>query len=306
MNHLALSVVIPSKDRPLMVRHAVQTALTQLHDGDEVIVVDDGSTSPIEDSLNSGLGAGASNVKVLRHATPQRSAAARNTGVAAASNDMIVFLDDDDAFAPGYLDRLRNHWSTAEAADYGCCARPDKADGRNAFDPLPDPPDTSSLFPLSLGVWVRKDVFNRIGRLKPALTTNQDTEFAINLARSPARGVRFSGQGVVVDAGDAVIDRQAQAQAINITKSAKALSRAECFDLILIYHDDFFQTSDGAALQRFCIRRALELRAKGGAAFDLPEPVKHRLSRTDIAKWQTYHGLQLVLRRLTRKKGASQ
>jgi glycosyltransferase involved in cell wall biosynthesis len=64
---------------------ARQTGPAQL----EVIVVDDGSA---DDTSAVGLAHGAT---VLRHATNQGLAAARNTGVRAASAPIVAFLDDD-------------------------------------------------------------------------------------------------------------------------------------------------------------------------------------------------------------------
>lgn len=44
--------------------------------------------------------------RVLRHEKNKGLAAARNTGLAAAAGEYVTFLDGDDWYAPGYLDKL--------------------------------------------------------------------------------------------------------------------------------------------------------------------------------------------------------
>jgi glycosyltransferase involved in cell wall biosynthesis len=81
--------------------HAVQSALAQTLPPVEVIVVIDG---PDESSAAALADMGDPRVRVLRHAVSQGPAAARNTGVRAATGDWIALLDDDDHWLP---DKLR-------------------------------------------------------------------------------------------------------------------------------------------------------------------------------------------------------
>lgn len=95
---LSVSVVIPAFNAAATIGTAVESALSQIPEPREVIVVDDGSedgTAAVASSLGS-------RVRVLRRSNGGVSVA-RNTGVQASSGDWISFLDADDEWYPGKL-----------------------------------------------------------------------------------------------------------------------------------------------------------------------------------------------------------
>ncbi len=110
-----VSVIIPTYNRA-MAGEAVQSALAQTNADFELIVVDDGSTDPIWEQLAcerlARTVAARCEFQMLRieHRGP---AAARNAGVAIARAPLIAFLDSDDLWAPGKLERqlafMREH-----------------------------------------------------------------------------------------------------------------------------------------------------------------------------------------------------
>jgi glycosyltransferase involved in cell wall biosynthesis len=97
------SVVIPTRDRPDWLPRALLSALSQRGASAEVIVVDDGSERPVLERLTAE---GRKRIRVIRHEAPRGIAAARNSGIEAASGTWVAFLDDDDLWAPTKLDRL--------------------------------------------------------------------------------------------------------------------------------------------------------------------------------------------------------
>ena len=98
MPHLSISTVVPTYNRASLLERALRSALPQCEPGDEIIVVDDGST---DDSEAVARACGAP-VRYL--STPHLGAgAARNAGVRAASCDLVAFLDSDDEWMPGKL-----------------------------------------------------------------------------------------------------------------------------------------------------------------------------------------------------------
>lgn len=100
---LTVSTVIPTYNRSRLVARAIQSALPECEPGDEIIVVDDGSTDDTEGVVR----AFGPQVRYLR--APHRGAgASRNVGVRAAVCDLVAFLDSDDTWVPGKL-----HWQRA-------------------------------------------------------------------------------------------------------------------------------------------------------------------------------------------------
>ncbi|MDX1387628.1 MAG: glycosyltransferase family 2 protein [Acidobacteriota bacterium] len=98
MGRLAISVVIPTYNRRHRVVRAVESALAQCAIGDEVIVVDDGST----DRTGEALERYGRRIRYLR--VPNGGAGkARNIGVDAATKPLVAFLDSDDEWMPGKL-----------------------------------------------------------------------------------------------------------------------------------------------------------------------------------------------------------
>jgi hypothetical protein len=91
MNKPSFSIVIPTYGRGDLLVAALRSIEAQTYPPAEVIVVDD--FSPIPVPLPTDLSVP---VKVLRHLRNQGSGAARNTGLAHATADWVLFLDDDD------------------------------------------------------------------------------------------------------------------------------------------------------------------------------------------------------------------
>ena len=93
MNKPLVSIVIPTFDRNELVQGAILNALDQSYEHIEVIVVEDGSTSTVDEFI-SGLGD--NRVIYASHETNRGLGATRNTGMSLAKGEYIAFLDDDD------------------------------------------------------------------------------------------------------------------------------------------------------------------------------------------------------------------
>ncbi len=98
MSSDSISVIIPTYNRAHLVSRAITSALSQLIDGDELIVVDDGSTDATREVV-------AEFGDRLRYVRTENggAGAARNTGLTEASNPLIAFLDSDDEWLPGRI-----------------------------------------------------------------------------------------------------------------------------------------------------------------------------------------------------------
>lgn len=99
------SVIIPSFQRPKSLAKAIESVLVQSWSEWELIVVDDGSSPPIDPESLSIYPNQEHNIKWLQQHN-QGPAAARKTGAAQATGSYLCFLDDDDYFLPDHLATL--------------------------------------------------------------------------------------------------------------------------------------------------------------------------------------------------------
>jgi len=102
MDHLSVSVVIPTFERATLVPRAVHSALGAVAPGDEVIVVDDGST----DGTEAVLAPYRDRLRYVRTAH-LGAGAARNRGVQEARCPLVAFLDSDDEWMSDKLELQR-------------------------------------------------------------------------------------------------------------------------------------------------------------------------------------------------------
>lgn len=101
----AVSVVIPTCNRPDSIRNCLAALSRQspAPGAFEVIVVDDGSSRPLE--LDPGEWAYSFDLRVIRQEN-RGPAAARNRGVAESRCEILVFTDDDCIPIPDWLEHL--------------------------------------------------------------------------------------------------------------------------------------------------------------------------------------------------------
>jgi len=98
-----VSVIIPTHDRPDLLRRALGSVLTQTYERLEIIVVDDASkvdVAPIIAYFQDDR------IRLLRHENNQGASIARNDGIADAKGAYVAFLDDDDEMFP---DKIAAH-----------------------------------------------------------------------------------------------------------------------------------------------------------------------------------------------------
>lgn len=97
-----ISVVIATRDRPQLVRRAIDAVARQDYAGDiEVVLVHDQSQPDLTLETSSRR----RRVRVIENARTPGLAGARNTGVLASSAEWVAFCDDDDWWRPAKLTR---------------------------------------------------------------------------------------------------------------------------------------------------------------------------------------------------------
>jgi LmbE family N-acetylglucosaminyl deacetylase/glycosyltransferase involved in cell wall biosynthesis len=98
-----LSIVVRTRNRPALLREALESLRRQTARPSQVVVINDGG-APVGD-LAEPL-RGAFEMKVEDAPRRQGRSAAANRGVALATQDLVGFLDDDDVCYPDHVERL--------------------------------------------------------------------------------------------------------------------------------------------------------------------------------------------------------
>ncbi|HXY91308.1 MAG TPA: glycosyltransferase family 2 protein, partial [Acidimicrobiia bacterium] len=95
----SFSVIVPTYGRPEYLRAAVDSVLAQTVDDLECIVVDDATPIPVPRPSQDPR------VRLVSRARNGGPAAARNSGLQAATGTYVAFLDDDDVWVPDRLEQ---------------------------------------------------------------------------------------------------------------------------------------------------------------------------------------------------------
>lgn len=112
----SVSVVVSSYNYEAFVVDAVRSALAQTHAPDQVIVVDDGSSDGSVQVLQAAFG---DDPRVMLLVQPNRGQLmAWMDGFSHATGAIIAFLDSDDLWEPGYLERVVGIYRDVQGVDY--------------------------------------------------------------------------------------------------------------------------------------------------------------------------------------------
>lgn len=111
-----ISVIVPTWNCGRWLERCLRSLLGQTVKP-EIIVVDDAST----DHTASVLKSFQEKVKVVWHGTRSGANAARNTGLGAATGELIAFADADNEYAPHWLERLLEGILTAPDIGVAYC-----------------------------------------------------------------------------------------------------------------------------------------------------------------------------------------
>lgn len=97
-NNLLVSVIITTFHNEEYLSRAIESVLHQTYSDIEVIVVDDNPPNSESRRLTERIMQEYPQVIYIQHSENKNGAAARNTGIQAASGEYIAFLDNDDVY----------------------------------------------------------------------------------------------------------------------------------------------------------------------------------------------------------------
>jgi glycosyltransferase involved in cell wall biosynthesis len=110
-----VSVVIPSYNVDPYISDAVLSAVSQTYRNLEIIIVNDGSTDGTGEVIDRLIDQTSDKrIRVVKQ-NNQGLSAARNTGIANASGELIAFLDGDDAWSPHKIEHHVRVLASAES-----------------------------------------------------------------------------------------------------------------------------------------------------------------------------------------------
>jgi len=196
-----ITAIVPTLNRPQLLRECVISLLAQTRPLAEILVVDDGSDQDPAAALSDLDGP----IRVIRQ--PNRGkASAVNLGLSQAQGDYIWICDDDDlalpdaaarlgaaldgseaGFAYGSFLRFRDDPATGERQVYGPGYWPADAEHEQLFAALLD-----DFFVFQFATLVRRSAYQAVGPFREDLVRSQDYEMILRLARA-FRGARVEG-----------------------------------------------------------------------------------------------------------------
>lgn len=191
-----VSVIIPTYRRPLYLSRAIKSVLNSGYENLEIIVVDDnneGDMYRIEtEEIMKKIINDFKNVMYIKHKINKNGSAARNTGIRNSSGEYIMFLDDDDEFLPGKiqkqvekLEELGDEWGacytkyidilTSGKERYSF----ERAEGQLIVNEL-----ARNLFVhAGSNLMIRKHIVEEVGGFDESFTRNQDVEFLVKILK---------------------------------------------------------------------------------------------------------------------------
>lgn len=188
-----ISVIIPTYKRPpAMVKRALDSVINQSYKNLEIIVVDDspddfGQRKAVEQAIKSLAD---HRLRYIKHDQNLGGSAARNTGILASRGEFIAFLDDDDEWLPGKLQKQMAKMSDANTGIVYCSYK--MVDSSTQTTRLIDRCLAGSVFDdLMMGnfigstsfVLVRRRCFHQCGLFDTGMQSSQDHDMWLRIAR---------------------------------------------------------------------------------------------------------------------------
>lgn len=187
------TVIMPAYDADATLRASVESALAQTEPRLELVVVDDGSRTPVSEILSDVTDP---RLRVIRHDRNRGPSAARNTALGAARAPLVSQLDADDLWEPDYLETVLPRFDDPQIGlvytNATILGHPTGHD-TYIFDSSPHPidrfPKLAEKNPVpALTVTMRRDAVSAVGGYARWLWLAQDYHLYLKLA---AAGWRF-------------------------------------------------------------------------------------------------------------------
>ncbi len=205
-----VSVVIPTRNRAAYILQALESVFAQTYRDYEVVVVDDGSEDETAELLQPLVKAG--KLRYIAQAAAGASAA-RNRGVEEARGAYIAFLDSDDLFKPGKLEKQVALFKRQPELGFVHCWFSKFDDSGRDLGLRDTSRFDGQIYPAMLQEWdvlmampcmlMRKEALQKAGGFDPAMRWGEDLDLWRRIARRhPVGLVREALVGVRVHASN--------------------------------------------------------------------------------------------------------
>jgi glycosyltransferase involved in cell wall biosynthesis len=195
-----LSVIIPTYNRAVLLRRAIESVLHQTFMDYEIIVIDDGSTDRTEDLIAQVLAESPTQDERIRYffQRNQGKSIVLNYGLSEARGEWIAFLDSDDLWLPNKIEEqfhALQQFAPQSGASFTDARYINNSSNRlTAFEcgrkKFPDRigliPNSACFGATPYGVYmqsilVHSRVMAKVGEFDPTLWTGQDVDFVFRL-----------------------------------------------------------------------------------------------------------------------------
>lgn len=198
---ISASVVVPTHNRPASLLETVSRALASCKRGlTEVVVVDDGSTPPLEVPSDSRL-------RIVRTTGVERSRA-RNAGAHDARGSLLIFIDDDISVTEDFV-----HWHMTAAQEFGdvlavgrvslpaeATHTPFGRFRRTIEEPSQARPRgvvAEENFCTAANMSIRRETFLSLGGFDPEIVSGEDQDLALRFSERGGRIVFLPEASVI-------------------------------------------------------------------------------------------------------------
>ena len=253
------TVIIPSRNRPVLLRKAIDSVLMQTHPSVEILVVNDGSDGENEEAYNALAAELHNKVRVINLEKARHGhgpSYAINRGADQAQGDFLCFLDDDDCWIdPQHLTRAIGAMSSNTVNLYlsnqiaysgdrpvngqlwlqpiaDVISRKYAADTQGIYAVTVSDLTACNSFPHLNNTIVRKSLYQAIGGMDEGMRYECEWDLYFRIL-DQARGIRYF-PGIV--SRHNVPDRTAQSNvSTSVSTMQKLLSRLLVMDKALLF-----------------------------------------------------------------------
>jgi glycosyltransferase involved in cell wall biosynthesis len=177
---MKFSVIIPTYNRAHLLPRAIDSVLAQTLGDFELIIVDDGS---VDETFSIVSNYADDRIRYLFHEFNRGQSSANNTGIAAASGEIVSFLDSDDAWVATYLEEVWVGFQQNPTASFIYCryvgGPPWSLSGSNRYREVLNQGYLSATITLS----VKREALIKAGCFNPLYSVCNDDDLCFRLAR---------------------------------------------------------------------------------------------------------------------------